>query len=616
MSLPFRNTSRNTGLQIAGLLIAVIIAYFKVFHAGFMSWDDGEYVAHNTDIKSLAHLSDWFRKFYLGNYHPLTMLSYGIDYAIAGLQPAMYHITNLLLHMANAVLAYLFVRKLQPESMAAFFVALLFAIHPVQTESVSWIAERKTVLCGFFLLLALWQYTDYVSKPTTSRLAMITILGLAAMLSKGVGVTQPLALLATDIWLGRDLKKRKVWVEKAPLFILSLIFGIVAIKAQASAKFLDLHPEYGAVDSIVYAGCAYVQYIVRALVPVQLSVIYPYPASGVIPYLYLAIAAAILALGVIAYRRKWYVLCGGIAFYTVNIFLLLQFIQFGEVLTADRYMYIAAIGIWYPLVYYVFSWWTKRSKQMIAVVIAGTYAAVLCALTFVRNDIWLSDLNFFNAILETFPNSAVAQYSVGTLYMKMGDYAEAERRLNTAVLVDPNNYKAWHSRGALYLRQGKAMEALDALNKSLELKESAKAYFTRAMLYQGTGKPELAIADIDKVLAEQPQNGRAWYIRGDCQDRIGNLAGALESYNKAIEYEPTESLFYVRRGLILSRQQKDIPALEDLDKAVTLNSKNGEALYYRAVVKYRNHQSPCADLKAAVANGYKHAEEAMGQLCR
>jgi tetratricopeptide (TPR) repeat protein len=582
-----------------------------------MSWDDGEYVMHNRDIQGLGHLSDWFSKYYIGNYHPLTMLSYAIDYSIGGLQPWVYHVGSLLLHTANAILVYLFFRRLQPNSIVAVWVALLFAVHPVQTESVSWIAERKTVLCGFFYLLALWQYVRYADKPTAGKLIGITIAGLAAMLSKGTGVTLPLALIATDIWLGRDLKSRKVWLEKLPLFVISLIVGVVAIKAQASAKFLNLHPEYGIIDSIVYAGYAYVHYIVRLLVPVQLSVIYPYPKElGIIHYLCLLIAIGILALGVVAYRKRSYVLCGGIAFYTANIILFLQFVQFGEALSADRYVYIASLGVLYPLVYYVFAWCQNRSRQVIAVAVTGMYAVALSAMTFVRNDIWLSDLNFFNAILETFPNSAVAQYSVGTLYMKMGDYEEADRRLSAAVQVDPNNYKAWHSRGMLYLRQGKAMQALDALNKSLELKENTKAYFTRAMLYEGTGKPELAIADIDKVLEEQPENGRAWYIKGDCQEQLGNTNGALESYSKAIEYEATEPLFYIRRGLIFSKMQKDAPALEDLNRAVELKPNNGNALYYRAIVKYRSKQSPCADLQAAAANGYKGAREAMEKLCK
>ncbi|MES2702587.1 MAG: tetratricopeptide repeat protein [Bacteroidota bacterium] len=607
----------NKWLHFTILLVAILIAYLKIFHAGFMSWDDGEYVLHNKDITGFGYIGDWFSKFYLGNYHPLTMLSYAVDFAIGGTHPLIYHIINLLLHVGTAWALYLFIKRLSGEGVVALFVALLFAVHPVQTESVSWIAERKTVLSGVFYVLALWQYTRYVATPSVTRLAVVTLLGIAAMLSKGTAVTLPLALLATDIWLGRNIADKNAWLPKLPLFALSVLFGIVAIKAQGSAKFLNLHPEYGLFDSVVYAGYAYVQYIINLLAPFRLSVIYPYPpAIGAVQYLYLVLAIAILALGIIAYRKRWYVLSGSIAFYTVNIIFVLQFIQFGESLMADRYMYIACIGILYPLVSYLYKWLAQRSKKAVATGISAGLATLLLVQTFVRNDIWLSDLNFFTAILDTFPNSSVAHYSVGALYMKDGDYAAAERHLNAAVSIDPQNYKAWHSRGALYLRQGKAMEALDALNKSIELNEYIKAYFSRAMLYEGTGKPDLAIADIDKVLAAQPQNARAWYIKGDCLEQKSDMASAVEHYSRAIEFENTEPLFYIRRGLLLSKQNKNAPALDDLERAVALDPRSGEAVYYRGIIKYRNRQEPCADLRSALKLGYTQAREALDKLCK
>ena len=145
--------------------------------------------------------------------------------------------------------------------------------------------------------------------------------------------------------------------------------GWVAILAQANGKFLWLHPEYNWVDTIVFAAYAYVQYIVHFLAPVHLSVLYPYPEKiGLLQYLYLLIAAGIVFLAFIAYKRKWYILCGGIIFYTVNILLLLQFVQFGEVLMADRYLYISSIGIIFPVVYYLSLWLQKISSRIVAVI--------------------------------------------------------------------------------------------------------------------------------------------------------------------------------------------------------------------------------------------------------
>jgi tetratricopeptide (TPR) repeat protein len=602
--------------HLAAITICVVIVYLRVFHAGFMAWDDGEYVLHNKDIRGFDHISEWFSHFYVGNYQPLTMASYALDHLIGGQQPFIYHLTSILLHIGTAWLLYLFVNRLQPYKWVAFFVALLFALHPSQTESVSWVAERKTVLSGFFCLLALWQYTGYVAQSSSRKLMLVTVAGIAAMLSKGIAVSLPLALLATDMWLGRDLKAKRVWLEKLPLLACSIIIGIVAIQAQQSARFLNLHSELSFFDSIIYAGYAYTQYLVHLFVPIDLSVIYPYPKElCVIHYLYTAISIAIICLGVIAYRKRWFILAGGIAFYTVNIIFVLQFVQFGEVLMADRYMYIACIGVWVPAVYYLYVWLQQKGKQALAISVTTAVALAFAITTFIRNDIWLTDFEFFNAIVTTFPDSAVAQYSVGNMYMKMGDYAEAGRRFDAAVQIEPGNYKAWHSKGALALRQGKAMEALDALNKSLEIKENTKAYFSRAMLFEGTGRPQQAISDIDNVLAAQPENARAWYIKGDCLEQTNDLASALEHYNKAIALEGTEPLFYIRRGLVLTKLKRDQPALEDLEKAVSLNPNSGEALYYRAIVKHRNHQSPCADLHAALAHGYTNAQAALDKFC-
>ncbi len=613
-----KNNLENKWLHIGLLVVVIAVAYGKIFHAGFISWDDYEYVVHNKDIRDFGaeHIAAWFSKFYIGNYHPLTVCSYAIDYLFGGAQPFAYHLTNILLHTGNAIVLYFFINRLQPNRTIGLFVALIFALHPAQTESVSWVAERKTLLCAFFYLLALLQYAGYIIAPSSKKMAIVIVLGVAGMLSKGVGVALPLSLFAVDIWLKRDLRNRKVWLEKLPLLLIGIVIGIVAIMAQAAEKTLGMHAEHNLFNTILYAADAYVQYIVHLFVPVKLSVIYPYPQeAGWQEYLCLAVAIGILVLAVISWRKKWHMLCGGIVFYTVNIALVLQFIQFGECLMADRYLYIAGIGIIFPAVYYLFVWLQKITKQIVAAIAAGTLALVLLVMTFQRNDIWLSDLDFFTSILNTFPNSSVAQYSVGALYTRMGEYDVAETHLNKAVQIDPNNYKAWYDKGALHLRQGRVDDALEALNRCIAIKEYTKAYFSRAMLYEGTGKPALAIADAEKVLAEQPQNARAYYVKGDCLEQQGNIQASLDNYSEAITYEGTEPLFYIRRGLALAKMSRYPQAINDLNKAVSLNPNTGEAFYYRGIVKYRSGQGPCDDFNTALKHGYKQAADAIAQFC-
>ncbi len=613
-----KNKFDNSWLHISVLIVAILVAYSKIFHAGFISWDDNEYVVHNKDISGfrLENISAWFSRFYVGNYHPLTIFSYSIDHLIGGAKPFVYHFTNLLLHTGNVIILYTFINRLQPQKVIGLFVALLFALHPVQTESVSWVAERKTLLCAFFYLLALLQYTGYVAKPSVKKIVAVTLLGVAAVLSKGVAVALPLSLIAVDLWMQRDIKTRKVWLEKMPLFNISVVMGIVAVRAQAAEKMLDLHAGQNFLNTILFAADAYVQYIAHIFVPVNLSVIYPYPReAGAMDYLCLALAVGILVLAVVAWRKKWHVLLGGIVFYSVNIALVLQFVPFGECLMADRYLYIAGIGIIFPSVYYLFAGLQKVSRSIIAVIAGAALALTLLVLTFLRNDIWLSDLDFFTSILNTFPNSAVAHYSVGALYTRTGQYEVAEIHLDKAVQLEPGNFKAWYDKGLLHLRQGRVADALQALNQCISIRDYTKAYFSRAMLYQGTGRPALAIADADRVLAEQPNNARAYYIKADCLEQQGNIQGALENYEWAVTYENTEPLFYIRRGLVLAKMNRYAPALNDLNRAVSINRSGGEALYYRGMVKYRAGQSPCEDFQAALKNGFKEADAAIAKFC-
>ncbi|MCF8450287.1 MAG: tetratricopeptide repeat protein [Taibaiella sp.] len=611
--------NKTTRLHMGLIAAVTLIAYCKVFAAGFLSWDDAAYVLQNPDIRAfnLDNFRLWFSGYYVGNYHPLTMLSYTIDYAIGGSAPFVYHLSGVLLHVLNGGLVYLLIKKLQPESMVALFTALLFALHPVQTESVSWVAERKTVLSSFFLLLALRQYVSYASAPSLRGMAWVIGAGAAAMLSKGTAVALPLSIIAIDVWLGRPLLNRKIWTEKLPLFLAAIAVGIVAIKAQQSGSFLERQEAYSFAESVLYAGCAYASYIGRLFIPVGLSAMYPYPvAIGVVQYLYLAMALAVVSLGIIAYRKKWMILAGGILFFTVNILFVLQFIRFGEALTADRYLYLASIGIVYPVVYYLFIWLRRVSVKRIFSGLIATVSVVLLVLTFIRNDAWLSDKNFFNALLETYPNSAVAQYSVGGMFLKAGDYAQAAIHLDKAVRLDPNSYKAWHSKGLLHMRQGRAMEALDALDKSIAINGYVKAYFTRAMLHQSTGHTAQALADIEQVLAAQPANGRAWHIKGSCMEQQGDIQAAMTCYDRAIAADKKEPLFYIRRGLLYSKKEMHTQAMQDMEAAVALNPASGEAHYYLGMVKYQAGSAPCMDLQTALSYGYTPAKAAIEKLCR
>lgn len=605
-------------LHICLIIAAILLAYYKVFHAPFSSWDDDEYVVKNPDIQQLglSNIRCWFSHFYVGNYAPITLFTYALDFCIGHMSPIIYHVTNVVIHVFNALLLYHLIRGIQKNETVALFTVLLFALAPVQTEGVSWISERKTLLCIFFYLLALLQYLGYLAKPMGRKLLIVYLLCIAAMLSKAIAVAIPLSMLAIDVMINRDLKARRVWLEKIPIFMIAVIIGLVAIKAESAGKFLGLHPEFGGLQLLPLAGFTYVQYIKHLLAPGHLSLYYTYPdALGFWHYFYLIIAVGIGLLAILAWRKGWNILCGSILFYSFNIALVLQFIQFSFFLMVDHYSYIAGIGVFFPVVYYGVNWFQKIGKPIIAIVMFSCVSLFFFISTFLRNDIWLSEINFTNSLLADYPNSAVAHFTVGAMYLNAGNYKDAEIHINKAVELDPRNYKAWYDKGVLNLRMGRANESLEAFNKCLSINHYSEAYFNRALLYMSTGRPVLALADAEANLELQPRNARSWYIKAYCIEQQGNIGMAIEYYTKAILFEGNEPLFYIRRGLAYTKMSQSQIALDDFNKAIALDPKNGEAYYYRGRIKGNLGQSGCVDLKMAVSRGYKVPAEIMQQSC-
>jgi tetratricopeptide (TPR) repeat protein len=624
----FSKEHRTTWVHIAILAAAVLLAYSKVFGAGFMSWDDIDYIFNTADITGFtaAHFQNWWTEYYIGNYQPLPMMSYALDYAIGGNEPFIYHLTNILWHILDVILVYACMRRMQHCVYVALFVALLFALHPVQTESVSWIAARNKVMNGFFFLMAMYIYIGYVLDHKNRKLVWIYLCAIAAYLCKLTAVTLPFALLAVDIWMHRPLKDKKVWLEKLPLVLLAIPVGIINLQAQAEVSFLNTHPEFNFLHTVVFAGYAYVQYIINLLVPVKLSVLYPYPtAIGAVHIIYTVIATGIVVFGYVAWCRQWYAIAGGILFYTANIAIVLQFVQFGEVLMADRYLYLACIGIWYPIVYHVYHYFSQNQyrKTVTGIITLSVISVVYSAATFARNDIWLSELNFWKSVIDKFPESSVAQSSLGGVYMKEGNNGEAMQHMDEAIRLDAANYKAWYNKGVLLLRNGNKPEALVALNKAISLKDYPKALFTRALLYQQAGNCTAALHDVEKVLNHEPENARAHYIKADCIEQQGELENAIAEYTRAIELERTEPLFYLRRGLLYARQNKAMDAIRDMSSAIQIRPGYSEAWYWRGMIKYRSGQMPCDDLNQALQlskkDGNRGLEEtawnALSEVC-
>lgn len=253
-------------LWLAAIVLITFGFWFPTLRNCLVDWDDNIYILNNPYIFSLTpeNIGQIFSEYFMANYHPLTMLSYAIEYAIAGDSPFIYHLTNLILHLINTVLIYFFVRNLfrivysnsgsRQSQTIALVTAFLFGLHPMHVESVSWVSERKDVLYGFFFLLALIKYVRYISTNRTIDYLLCVVFFVLSLLSKGMAVSLALSLVAIDFVLKRKLFSPKVLLEKVPFFILALVFGIVAILAQKSGDAIITN--LGLPDKISFASYA------------------------------------------------------------------------------------------------------------------------------------------------------------------------------------------------------------------------------------------------------------------------------------------------------------------------------------------------------------------------
>lgn len=600
---------KGTYLYIILLCLVFPLVYLKLFSAGFISWDDAEYVLDNKDVHDF-NIKALFTKFYVGNYHPLSMLSYAVNWKLFGKEALGYHIENMVWHLLNTVLVFVFCKKLFKHETKAFLVAVIFAFHPAQTESVAWIAERKTLQYAFCFLAGLITYVNYIEKKKWKFLVYTFVLFCLSLLYKPSAIVFPLALVCLDLFYDQKTVKQKLLL-KLPFLIPSIIIGIVTIYAQEAGKFINESHAYPVYERIGFAGYAIMQYVYRFFVPVNLSVIYPYPqdklVSNVIGYMF---GIVLLFVCYKLFSTKRYTILSGLLFFVVNLLLVLQFIPFGEVLTADRYMYLPVLGLSIAIC----SGINLKEKQLKLI----SAALILClgGFSFMRVGVWQNSSALYADILKKYPHSSTALNSLGAEYMLNRNYDQAIRYFNKAVNEDAANHKAYYNRGLLYAQNGKFNEALADFNKAIDMKQYPKAYVARANVYYMLKDFSKAMVDAETVLKAEPNNAKAFFVMANCYDDLNQLDKAMVYYNKAISLNSNDPSFYLRRSIIYGKLKQFDLCLKDLDKSTAINVNYGEAYFWKGVVKVNMNQSPCNDLKRALNLGYTAAEAPLANYCR
>jgi protein O-mannosyl-transferase len=547
---------------VSVILLVTFMAFFPSLQNNLLkTWDDQAYVTKNELVKSLSgsNIIKIFRedKGLYANYHPLTTLSLAINYYFSKEEPFGYHLTNLLLHLLNTLLVFIFIYLLTKNSLEiAAITALLFGLTPVHVESVAWISERKDVLYAFFFLASLIAYQLFLKKSDWKLYAVSLCLFLCAMLSKAMAASLPLVL----ILIGFMEKKRWTWKllpDKIPYFALAILLGIHAIRIQAEGNAIGavMFP-FGM--RVLHACYGFAAYMLKIILPAGLSAFYPYPypllnagwitnTTPAVFYLTLILTVVIFCFSMyclVSHKKNLNITGFGLMFYAATIALVLQFLPVGRAIMADRYAYVPAIGLFFIIGYYASLLYHKKAYKVPVIVIVAIYAGFLFFLTREQTRVWKNDETLWNNVIRRYPsdNRIVIAYANRAQFFQLeGKPLEALKDLLVVADWNPKDENALDMVGKIYGKELHDMEtsikyfqqALQANPRNLEvIKDLATVYgmkgdFKQSLEYSFRG---LEISKNDPFLL---------YSAGVNYSNLGQLDLGKSYIKKAIEIDPT-----------------------------------------------------------------------------
>ncbi len=612
-------------LILAGIALLTFLIYKGSLDNQFTNWDDLGYVLTNPWIKdsSFEGLKKLFSMdaLVMGNYHPFTIVTYWYEYSKHGLEPYYYHLHSMMFHILCTFSVFAFARVLTRNSTVAAVTALLFAVHPMRVESVTWIAGRKDLLYGMFYMLAMvthiWYVRNHAGKKALWYVATILLFA-TSLMCKSVGVTLPVVLLLVDLYEQRKLGINLI-LEKLPLFALSVTFGLISIYAQKDVGALGtLDVSFKFYERIALGCYALITYIWKAILPVGLTNFYPYPikvndALPAVFYMYpLLVAAGLFLLAKYGRHNRLVVLC--VSFFVINLLLLLQFMPVGGAIMSDRYTYIPYVGL-FLLVGAAAAWLIEEKKQSPTVVLGALVAVSLVYgyMTNERNKDWYDSISLWNSAIEKNPESPIGYFYLGQDYYTRFETAltQQDRQRNgdsafyyftKSVERKPDYTSPIICIGEYQRSVGLIDDAKATYLRALSIDDKLEsAYLGLGVVYSIRQKFDSAGVAFRKALSLKKYFPEGHSNYANYLDIIGKTDSSLIEYQYAINQNPDAYIPYMNRGRIYLKIGKPAEALKDYDRANYLKPENPDPYYMRAQCYLMMGQKPKAQQEAEEA---------------
>jgi tetratricopeptide (TPR) repeat protein len=593
-------------------LIAIVVfsAYLPAINSGFIM-DDDLLLTENPLIKASVGLQQFWCSTESQEFYPVTYNTFWIEWRLWEMNPAGYHVTNLILHIVESLLIWIILRKLYIPG--AFLAAMLFAVHPVNVESVAWIAQRRNMMAMLFFLLAILWYIK--ANMHTARVGMAPArsrgepwerdktfssfilhpssfhfwywLSLAAfslaMLGKGSAAVLPVLLLGIVWWI-RPLKKWDL-TRTAPFFLIAALLTAANMWFQTHGSEVVIRTA-DFTDRILGAGAVIWFYLYKAILPINLAFVYPqWDIHAANPLWWLPLAAALTVTAALwLYVKKWsrpVLFCWG--FFCVALVPVMGFTDVGFMrfsLVADHYQHIAIIGL-IALAASFWSLWHRRTRKAArwpATAVAITAAGTLAFLTWRQSELYIDSIDLYRTTLQINPQCWLAENNLGTILFQKGRRQEAIECYHQAIRLNPGYADAHKNLGTALVKTGHFQEAIEPCEQALRLEPSdpdAHNNLGNALLH--LGRLQEAIDHYQLAIKFKPDYTEAYFNMGDALKEAGQYQQAIEFYKKAIQIKPGFPEAWNNLGAALLQTGRFQEAIKCIEHALRLKSNYSEA---------------------------------------
>ena len=599
--------------QISGLISLVLagitlLIYWPVIHCGFVNYDDPDYVTANPRVQSglsLANVAWAFTTGQASNWHPLTWLSLMLDGDFFGERPAGYHFTNLLLHAANAVLLFWLLRRLTGARVRSALVAALFAWHPLNVETVAWVAERKSGLSTCFGWLALLAYAGYVRAGEASQASLaypvpaakspgplsarwiyygLSLLAFTlGLLSKPMLVTWPFVLLLLDYWPLDRWQAGRSWSlvrEKIPFLVLAAGASVVTFLVQRHGHAVAALGRIPLDARCENAIISYVRYLGKLVWPADLAVFYPLPGHW--PLAMVLLAGGVLAglSGLIwASRRRHPYLVTGWLWYLGTLVPVIGLVQVGGQALADRYTYVPAVGIWVMVVWGAFDIGRQRRWLAGGLMTAGAAALVIgMGLTIRQMGYWQNSETLFRHALAVTQDNWIAHSNLGAALDQRGQSAEAIGHFQAALQTNPEFAEARNNLGSAREKLGQTAAAINEYQQALKIDpDNAEIHNNLGAALDQSGRADEAIQEYQAALGRNPDLVAARDNLGVAWARQGQWAAATGEFEAALRLKPGDADTRNNLGAVLNEQGRTDEAIQQFQQALKVKPDYADA---------------------------------------